>query len=215
MAGVMTPYIVRQGDYLTKLAFVKGFDADEVWNDPQNEELKKLRPDPNILAPGDILRIPDKTKEDLPIEKGTENGYQATVPKVTVQLQFSKGGEPIADQPYTIEGITADPPPQTDGDGKVSFDVPVTTREVTLVFCQLDVSYQVLIGDMDPLGEQSGARMRLAHLGYIGPDLDVVGGAVDDVIKSAVQSFQQNRGMAATGDLDPETLDALRDTHGR
>ena len=28
MAGPMLPYIVKQGDYLTKLAFVNGFDAD-------------------------------------------------------------------------------------------------------------------------------------------------------------------------------------------
>lgn len=50
----MTPYIVQQGDYLAKLAFVHGFEPDEVWNDPKNADLKKLRPDPNVLAPGDV-----------------------------------------------------------------------------------------------------------------------------------------------------------------
>jgi hypothetical protein len=33
MSGDMQPYVVRQGDYLVKLAWVHGFDAEEVWAD--------------------------------------------------------------------------------------------------------------------------------------------------------------------------------------
>ncbi len=52
MSQEMRPYVVRQGDYLVKLAFVHGFDAEEVWNDPKNEEIRGRRADHNILAPG-------------------------------------------------------------------------------------------------------------------------------------------------------------------
>ncbi len=54
----MQPYVIRQGDFLLKLAHKFGFDADSVWSDPSNSALRTLRSDPNILSPGDILYIP-------------------------------------------------------------------------------------------------------------------------------------------------------------
>ena len=35
----MKPYVVKQGDYLNKLAHRLCFDAEKVWNDPANAEL--------------------------------------------------------------------------------------------------------------------------------------------------------------------------------
>ena len=55
----MQPYVIRQGDFLAKLAHRFGFDADTVWNDAANTKLGDARTDPNILAPTDILYIPD------------------------------------------------------------------------------------------------------------------------------------------------------------
>ena len=55
----MEPYVIRQGDYLLQVAHTFGFDADTVWNDDKNSDLARLRPDHNILRPGDILYIPD------------------------------------------------------------------------------------------------------------------------------------------------------------
>jgi len=59
----MQPYIIKQGDYLALLAYTFGFDANIVWNDPTNADLQKLRPDPNILFPGDVLNIPDQVNK--------------------------------------------------------------------------------------------------------------------------------------------------------
>ena len=83
MSEEKRPYVVRQGDYLVKLGFVYGFDAEEVWNDAKNEEIRGRRPDHNVLAPGDIVYIPVKKKEGLPIIKGTTNHYVAKVPRGT------------------------------------------------------------------------------------------------------------------------------------
>lgn len=67
MSERMVPYVVRQGDYLLKLAQRYGFDAEEVWSHPRNEDLRKLRKDHHILAPGDIVYLPVKANEWLPI----------------------------------------------------------------------------------------------------------------------------------------------------
>ncbi|MFT3765690.1 MAG: hypothetical protein QM820_09265 [Minicystis sp.] len=82
MNGELRPYVVRQGDYLTRLAHRFGFDAEEVWNDPKNAEIKKLRSSMEVLAPGDIVYLPEPTRATLPIQKGTTNRYVATIPKV-------------------------------------------------------------------------------------------------------------------------------------
>jgi hypothetical protein len=50
--ATLTPYVVRQRDYLTKLAHQLSFDGKEVWEDAKNAELKNTRPNMDILAPG-------------------------------------------------------------------------------------------------------------------------------------------------------------------
>ena len=65
-------YVIRQGDYLAKLAHRFGFDAGTVWGDPRNSELRSLRGDPNVLHPGDVLWIPEDEDPPLPLSRGGE-----------------------------------------------------------------------------------------------------------------------------------------------
>jgi hypothetical protein len=217
MAAAKTPYIVRQGDYLAKLAFVKGFDADEVWNDPANEELKKRRGDADILAPGDILYVPDKQAEEAPIQKGQENSYAASVPKIKVKLQLQSSGEPLAGKAYHIEGLGDEVKGSTEGDGGVSFEAPVTIREVALVLDESGTRYEIRIGDLDPHDELSGIRTRLAHLGYM-EQIDGRGDYDEDALKHiaalALSAFQSAQGIDVTGQPDDATLAALVKAHG-
>ena len=39
----MKPYVIKQGDYLLKVAHLRGFDPDAVWSDPKNEPPDELR----------------------------------------------------------------------------------------------------------------------------------------------------------------------------
>jgi hypothetical protein len=40
----MKPYVVKQGDYVDRIAHAHGVDPDDIWNDPKNAELKKQVP---------------------------------------------------------------------------------------------------------------------------------------------------------------------------
>jgi hypothetical protein len=214
MSGTMMPYIVRQGDYLAKLAFVLGFDADEVWNDPKNADLKTLRPNPNILAPGDILYVPEKKPDDgLPIEKGADNNYSAPVPKVEVVLVFRSDDQPLANEPCEVLGLDgADP--STDADGKLTLKIPVTIRQVSVHFTGPDLTYDIRVGDMDPHTEDSGVKKRLANLGFFpqtsrrNPDIDE-----DEMLGAALSLFQKANGLEPTGKIDDATRKALIDGH--
>ena len=88
----MKPYVVKQGDHLTKLAHKMGFDADTVWNDSKNAELKKARK-PDILKAGDVLWVPDEPKKKLSLTAQSSNAYVAKVPKVPMKIALSDGGK--------------------------------------------------------------------------------------------------------------------------
>jgi hypothetical protein len=105
MAAPLRPYVVKQGDYLTKLAHTFGFDAEEVWNDPKNAELKQRRADMDVLAPGDVVYLPEASKEGLPLTPGTSNRYTAKVPKIEVTLAFQDGDAPLANEPCEVLGL--------------------------------------------------------------------------------------------------------------
>src|SRR5215831_2806205 len=116
----MVPYVVRSGDHLPLLAHKMGFDADAVWSDPKNKNLKQLRGSPNILCVGDILYVPaaPTPKNWLPVSVGRTNYFVATIPTIPLSLTFSQGGKPIASADCIVHGM---PPPNkftTDGGGK-------------------------------------------------------------------------------------------------
>ncbi len=212
----MKPYVVRQGDYLASIAHALVFDPDEVWDHPKNADLKKLRPNPNMLCPGDLLFVPDQPRDPLPLSVGGANQFGATVPTATVALVFRTDGKPIAGEPFTVEGLPSEVTGTSDGDGKVKFDVPVTVREVRVVFAQKELAYVVRVGDLDPIEEHSGIRARLAHLGFFPWSLEeeAEGDAPGAHDRLAISIFQRTKGLSVTGEIDDATRAALLSAHG-
>jgi hypothetical protein len=207
----MKPYVVKQGDYLDKIAHAVGCEPDEIWSDSKNSEIKQKR-DPNLLAPGDILYVPDSKKQWLSLKMGTSNVYIAKVPRTKVRLVFKE----LLNEPYEIHGMGEPEEGSTDGDGGLEMSVPVHVREVQVTFPKSQITYPVRIGDMDPIDEPSGIRKRLQHLGY-GTRLGD-GASADDLEvadRLAILAFQQDQGLEATGSMNDDTLAALTKTHDR
>jgi len=212
----MLPYVVKQGDYLEKLAHAQSFDADAVWNDPKNAELKSER-DPNILHPGDVLYVPER-KEPQPslhLATGSDNLYVADVPRVTVCLVFRNLDMPRAAEPYVVGGLGEPEEGVTDPDGRVELQVPVHVREVQVVFPKANVAYPIRVGDMDPIDQPSGVRKRLLHLGYyVEPSPDAGEGDEEVSEQAAIHAFQMANDLLPTGLLDDETRAQLLSQHG-
>lgn len=212
------PYVVRQGDHLARLAYIHGFDAAEVWNHERNAELRAMGRTPEILAPGDVLYLPLKPKEGLSFSAFTSNRYRAQVPKVKVAMVFKDADRVLANEPYEIHGLGTDGSSgqgetrSTDGQGKVELELPVTTREVTIVFPNQNVAYEVRVGDMDPVTEIMGIQKRLENLGYFPRTED--NGAEAAYMSGAVSAFQKRHGLSPTGTIDEKTSQLLKDEHG-
>ena len=210
--GDPQPFVVKQGDHLDKLAFVHGFDADAVWNDGKNAELKAKRKKPSVLLAGDVLHFPRARKTGKPLSKGTTNSYTVDVPKKKVSLTLKDPR--VQSAAYTVRGLGAPVTGSTSG-GAFSVDVPVYVREIVVSFDDIPLLYDVRIGDLDPITEPSGVRQRLEHLGFRPPTGGAAGTAEEtaDADSEAIAAFQTSQGLDATGAIDDATRSALASAH--
>ena len=214
---MMKPYVIKQGEYLTKLSHTRGFSADEVWNHADNADLKQARENPNMLRAGDVLFIPDEPTKPLALTAETENKYVAKVPTVTVSVVLDEDDEPLADVTYRLEGLGDEQEYTSDGEGRITFEAPVNVREVVIHLVDKDMRLRVGVGDLDPADTPSGARMRLTALGFYGGRVqgeDAYVAHDDATLAAATQAFQQAQGLDASGELDDATRNALVAAHG-
>jgi Putative peptidoglycan binding domain len=209
----MQPYVVRDGDYLTKLAVARGATVDAVWNDPANARLKALRNNPDLLQPGDVLYLPAEKRKWISVANGENAIIQANVPTVAIRLVLHQEGDDgknlLAGMKYRIEGLPIAAEGTLNDEGLISIDVPVLIPLVFIVIDEAGLRYPVRVGAMDPVEESSGLRKRLIHLGYFH---DGLGG--DQNVTSALKAFQAAQGIEVTGTPDEATRKALLDAHG-
>ncbi len=213
----MRRYVIRRGDTLTKLAFLHELDADRVWNDEANRELRERRSHPDILLPGDVLAIPERSPRHQAIAPGETRRIRAHVPSVEVRIALrDEDGRPRAGVAYRVEGLTAEPiPGHADASGVAILRVPVHVEEVRLVVDGAPRALRVRVGHLDPVEEPSGVRQRLTHLGYLRWR-----DALEDTaegharIARAIGALQRDAGLTVTGEIDAPTRAALEQRHG-
>ncbi len=210
-------YVVRQGDYLTKLAHRLGFSAERVWSHPKNAELKELRKEMDILWPGDLLHLPDEPPDPLPLSAHAANAYRAEVPAIAVAVTFQAQGRPIAGEAYAIDGLP-ELDGTSDGAGQVKLELPLTATRVRLRFPARGLAFWLRVGELDPIDEASGARARLRALGFyhrLGEfEHDDASDEAAEAEEAAVRAFQKANGLPDSGALDAATLAALKSAHG-
>lgn len=72
-------HVVVEGENLSKIAAAEGFrDFRKLYDAPENEELRKKRPNPNFIKPGDEVVIPDRK----PVAAKVSPGSKLTVKKL-------------------------------------------------------------------------------------------------------------------------------------
>ncbi len=203
----MQPYVIKQGDYLAALAATFGFDPDAVWNDPANADLQKLRKDPNILWPTDILYIPDQIDREPATQSltpGTTNNFTSDPPTITLTVKFvGPDGSPYASKAYTVQELANLTGLQTDASGVATFQAPVTLKRATLSFTDAGQSCSIAIGGLDPVNTLSGIFQRLQNLGYIGADV-VFDSSDLGVLRAGLSALKQ----AQAGDPPPSSAPA-------
>jgi hypothetical protein len=215
----MEPYVIKQGDYVARLAYKFGFDADEIWNDPANGDLQALRKDQNILWPTDILHIPDQVDKEpatFPLVTGQTNTFVCDTPTVSITIKFTDTS--LAGQPFTVPEVPSLTDQTTGADGSVTLPIPVTLDTFTIAFTQSGATFEFKPGGLDPMDTLSGVFQRLYNLGFLGDDasadpLDV--GEIRVALR-AFKALQSAGGSAPSGstDIDGDVDDGAQDNAG-
>jgi hypothetical protein len=203
-----------QGDTVASIVLPLGADPDAVWSDPKNDRLRAERSDPAVLCAGDILYIPDDDPPSHTAAAGSTNTFTSLVATQTVRIVLG-GGQPVANTAYVVHGLGDDVTGTTGADGSLSIDVPVNIDTFVLELPDQQATYQVLVGHLDPVTQDSGVRQRLSNLGYGSPLFDLLGDlGIEADAALVIRLFQISNGLNVSGEPDADTVAAIQKAHG-
>ena len=216
----MIEHVVRQGEYLSRIAKAHGFaDYRTIWDHPRNAALKTKRQNPNVLLEGDKLFLPPRELKEEP--RATEQRHRFEVKRKPLMLRLQLEDaflKPLANAKceLTVKGATIKL--VTDGNGRLEHEIPPDTEEAGLVIKDAlsslnDLEIPIQIGHLNPVDELSGQKARLNNLGYFSGPLDQEDQAL---FRSAVEEFQcDHMGRSAVdGKCGPKTRAKLKEVHG-
>jgi hypothetical protein len=204
--------VVRAGEHLAAIAAAAGFASDRtIWDHPENADLAALRDNPQLLAPGDVLFVPDVVEGSVKRPHDAVHSFTLRTTKLELRVRIRDfKGRTIPDWPalVAVEGLRGAPFAASDDVEVLPIDratnhveIPLTTEPLAL-----------RIGFLDPADEDLGVRARLANLGYL--ISDPAGDASDDEMELAVEEFQADNALPPTGVLDDATRAQLVDAFG-
>jgi hypothetical protein len=211
---------VQQGEGMIHIAAKYQFlDYQTIWDDAKNAQLKRQRPNPELLFPGDLVYIPDKKSRNE--TRGTGSKYtfqirQKATQTIRIAVEDTEGKR-LAGTGYTLMVAGEEIAGQTDGQGILQADVPVDEQEGEL-HIQNHV-WPLKIAHLNPIEHThdrgvSGVVARLRNLGYEpGP---TEGTLDDEKTKAAIRAFQEEHGLPVDGSCTPRsaTLARLIEKHG-
>jgi len=210
---------VKQGECLSSIAAkYRISDWRQIYNHPENAEIKRKRPNPNVIYPGDRLFIPEVQLRNVDAPTKMRHRFvlraQPTVIRLLVQDEERR---PACGKRYRLEIGGEIREGETNQEALIEHKVPATAEEGTLtVFLDDDApehaySWPLSIGFLDPVDEITGIQARLNNLGFLcGP----VDGILGSKTRAAVRAFQQEFGLTVDGIAGLQTQSKLVDLHG-
>lgn len=209
-------HVVRPGECLSTIALHHGFrDYRTVYNHSANAALRKKRPDPNLIHPGDEVVIPALAPKRASAATGASHEFVAVVPKRVLRLTLHDSkGEPLKNAAYELRFGREQRAGQTDGDGLLEEPIPMHLTAAELetdeLIWELDIGHLNPVEDTPDLGV-TGLQSRLRNLGYrVGP----IDGHLGTRTRSALQAFQAEHRVPVTGVLDAKTIAKIKEAHG-
>jgi N-acetylmuramoyl-L-alanine amidase len=209
-------HTVRQGECLVSIAKRYGFeDPNEIYQDVKNVDLRRLRPNPNLLYPGDKVVIPAHDLKSFTLPTGQRHKLVVIVPKRKVRVRvLGADRQPLKNLPFKLDTPDRVYEGQSDGDGVVEKMIPAEVEAVTLHLG--DVTLPLLLGHLNPRENTdddgtSALQARLKNLGYQPGRID---GCLGPRTRAALRRFQADQDLDVTGEPDDATLEALLDGYG-
>jgi hypothetical protein len=207
---------IQQGESAVRLSDTYGFFAETIWNHAENAALRERREDMNILLPGDILFIPDKTLKEVRKPSGQKHVFRRKGIPAMLRLQLFVGEEPRARQSYRLIVDGKVSYGTTSAEGVLKKFISPQAQDGELVIGPDEFRVQLVFGHLDPVMELIGVQKRLNNLGY---DCGVPDGTLNEQTRDALLRFQHHFGLPVTGTLtdtmDDPTRQKLRELHDK
>ncbi|MCC6877812.1 MAG: peptidoglycan-binding protein [Sandaracinaceae bacterium] len=206
---------VEPGQCLTSIAVAGGFtDRDKLLSHPDNEQLKRARPDPNLLRPGDRVAIPDVEPGGHAAATSRKHRFVIELPTKELRIVVrGHDGAPLANAPYELELDRELRTGTTDGGGKLVEPVRIASRSA-----ELRIGDRVLVLRLSSLGPAGGeddeirdTQHRLHNLGF---DPGPIDGLYGHRTRAALAVFQAEHDLDVTGEPDAPTRARLEQEHG-
>ena len=204
-------YSASSTDCISSIASKHGFFWETIWFHPKNQQLRRVRKNPNVLRENDQIWIPAlEIREE---SKPTDRRHTFVVKGIPTlfRMRFTdSSGQPRSNLAYilTIDGTNYNG--RTDGDGKIEVNIQPDAQSGKLVLGEGKEAktYELDLGALAPVSEPEGALKRLQSLGYhcgIDPQTG---------FSQALRSFQADQSLPTSGKLDTLTQNKLVDVFG-
>jgi hypothetical protein len=206
----MRDHVVRQGECMSSIAYLYGFSWKVLWDAAENRELKKSRQDPNVLFPGDVVKIPDKQTKYYACATDARHLFKLNGFKAVLRIRVMKDDQPRANENYLLEIDGTLMGGQTDAAGWLEKKIPPNAVRGKLTLSNGLENYDLQLGKLDPVHEVSGIEGRLMNLGYYGGPIS---GSMNPDLQAALRAFQAGKGLQQSGEADDATKAALQQEH--
>lgn len=213
-------YAVKQGDTLISIAHDKGFRTwQTIWEHPDNAKLREQRKDPQVLAEGDSVVIPDKKPRDFTIETNKRHSFTVRALRARFRtIVKNDKGKPLAGKRFELEIEGPNLAPMTLGGltgetGVIELEVhPKATTGTLKVWTKQDrvLTWKLQLGKLDPIDTVTGVKARLTNLGFLCGPIDA---AENEDLKKALTRFQVVHKLELTGKIDDPTRQKLLSLH--
>jgi hypothetical protein len=189
---------VRQGECLSSIASQYGLMSwRSLYEHPDNERLRALRDNPNIILPGDHIVIPDPSVKSISGPTDALHSYRVKGEPTYLRLNllldlFGEGS--IGKYVLEVEGMKE--PIEGELGEKGAIDVPILPRSSSAKLSLFDSTSgqcihtaELKIGDLDPIETLSGVQARLNALRF---DCGKVDGVWGKKTELTVRRFQKS-----------------------
>lgn len=213
----MPDHTVKQGDTLISIAHEHHFrDWEVIWLHASNAALREQRTDPQVLVPGDVVHVPEKTPKVFEVATNERHSFVAKVLTARFEAVLrDESGNPLTNCRYRleIEGDTRQG--YTDGEARVGIDLPPDAKRGLLKVwvtspTERTLTWNLQLGSLEPIDTTAGVQARLSNLGFYQGPID---GQLGDEVKRALRDFQVVHGLELTGEADDATRAKLVEIH--
>ncbi len=213
---------VVQGESLSSIASHYGFNTiDSIYNHSNNSDFKALRSNPDIIHVGDEVFIPELSPAKYKIELNKKVTFIRKYPKELLSLlinfeedEENQGGD--KDAILIVNDVEY--PSKSDSSGLVKWKLPKTSKRTGLVklFLEPDQNeathaFEVKLGDLNPVSENTGVQARLNGLGFHCGNID---NKIKDKSEEAIRKFQKVNNLVVDGIAGTNTQQALENKYG-